>query len=208
MTRNLSYGIEYRRGIQGLRAFVALVVVLYHSSVPLSSGGIVGVDVLFVLSGFLITGIMLAEIQDTGTFSISRFYAKRILRTIPAATVVLFATAIAAAIWIPLTEWREIASEIAASAVYLVNWQHAGTTAYLNAGALPSPLQHFWSLALEEQYYIVWPALVIAVLFFLRLRARKREDLVSPAAGIKVLAAAMLAIVVASFLFSVFALSH
>ncbi|WP_125100578.1 acyltransferase family protein [Leucobacter chromiireducens] len=207
-SRNLPYGTEYRRDIQGLRAFAVLVVILYHSGVPIFSGGFVGVDVFFVLSGFLITGIMLAEIQSSGTLNISRFYAKRILRIIPAATVVLFVTAIATALWIPLTEWRDIASEIATSAVYLVNWQLAGTTDYLNAEALPSPLQHFWSLAVEEQYYIVWPALIIAVLSLLRWRGRKRGKLSSPSSGIKVMAGAMLAIVVASLLFSMFALSH
>lgn len=138
-----------------MRAVAVLVIVLYHAGVPLFSGGFVGVDVFFVLSGFLITGIMASELERTSRFRLSRFYAKRILRIVPAATLVLVATAATTALWVPSTQWRSVAAEIAGSALYAVNWQLAVTTDYVNAEALPSPLQHFWSLAVEEQFYIL-----------------------------------------------------
>ncbi len=184
-----------------MRAIAVLLVVLYHAGVPFLPGGFVGVDVFFVLSGFLITGIMVSEIDRTQRFRLSRFYAKRILRIIPAATLVLVATGIATVLWVPITQWKSIASELAGSAIYVVNWQLAATTNYLNAESLPSPMQHFWSLAVEEQFYILWPALILLVLW---LVGRKRNT--QTYLTLRILSFVIAIVVILSFLFSLVAL--
>lgn len=194
------FGTEYRADLQGMRAVAVLLVLLYHAGLPWFSGGFVGVDVFFVLSGYLITGIVAREIHERGSLSISRFYARRILRIIPAATIVLVAVAVATVLWLPITRWRSIASEIIGSAFYVSNWQFAASTNYLNASTLPSPLQHFWSLAVEEQYYLLWPALLVLGFLLIRHRANgeRRTRLM-----LHVALAVMLAITLVSFACSV-----
>lgn len=198
------YRTGFRGDIQGMRAIAVLLVVLYHAGIPVLPGGFVGVDMFFVLSGFLITGIMAAEIERTGRFSIATFYAKRIVRIIPAATVVLVVTAIATLVWIPATRWRSIAEETVGSALYVSNWQFAASTNYLNADVPPSPLQHFWSLAVEEQYYILWPIVIVIVLALLRRRHRSRiAD-----RALRILPVAMAVIVLLSFAFALLAVAR
>jgi peptidoglycan/LPS O-acetylase OafA/YrhL len=142
-----------------------LLVVAYHCGLPFVSGGYVGVDVFFVISGFLITGLLLREARRTGTVSIPRFYARRALRLLPASAVVVVATVGASALWLPPLRLTAILSDALHTTVYAMNWRLAATgTDYLNAGADPSPLQHFWSLAVEEQFYLVWPLLLLVVM--------------------------------------------
>ncbi|MFI5931310.1 acyltransferase family protein [Actinoplanes sp. NPDC051494] len=153
----------HRRDIEGLRAVAVLLVVAYHCGLPLISGGYVGVDVFFVISGFLITGLLLREARGSGTISIPRFYARRALRLLPASTVVVLATVVASALWLPPLRLGAILSDALHTTVYAMNYRLAAIgTDYLNAEADPSPLQHFWSLAVEEQFYLVWPLLIIA----------------------------------------------
>jgi peptidoglycan/LPS O-acetylase OafA/YrhL len=155
---------RHRRDIEGLRAVAVLLVVGYHCGLPFVTGGYVGVDVFFVISGFLITGLLLREASRTGTVSIPRFYARRALRLLPASTVVVVATVTASALWLPPLRLAGIVSDALHTTVYAMNWRLAAVgTDYLNADAEPSPLQHFWSLAVEEQFYLVWP-LLLAVL--------------------------------------------
>jgi peptidoglycan/LPS O-acetylase OafA/YrhL len=139
-------------------------VIAAHIGFFYSAGGYIGVDVFFVISGFLITSLLLRELDRTGRVSITGFYARRAVRLLPAATVVLLATLVASWIWLPRTRLHDIAADAAAAALNVVNIRLAQTgTDYLNAESDPSPLQHFWSLAVEEQFYIVWPLLLLGI---------------------------------------------
>jgi peptidoglycan/LPS O-acetylase OafA/YrhL len=154
----------FRPDIEGLRAVAVLAVVLYHAGVPGLGGGFVGVDVFFVISGFLITGLLWREVSHTGTVRLAAFYAARARRLLPAAAVVLVATAGAAVLLLPPLQARGVLGDAIANALYVGNYRFAvAGTDYLSADAPPSPLQHYWSLGVEEQFYLVWPALMIAV---------------------------------------------
>lgn len=146
-----------RPEIQGLRAIAVLIVLVFHiwpSAVP---GGYIGVDVFFVISGYLITGLLLREVESSGRISVVDFYGRRIRRLLPAATVVLVAAAICLQ-FVPSVRWGDTGEQIAASALYYQNWWLAVQSVdYLAADNAPGPLQHFWSLSIEEQYYILWP---------------------------------------------------
>ena len=155
-----------RRGdIQGLRALAVLLVVLCHAGVGGLTGGFVGVDVFFVVSGFLITGLLLAEADRNGRISFVGFYARRARRILPAAAVTLVSTALAATWLLNFVRAREVVwdSVFAASFAANVRFAEQGTD-YFAAADPPSPLLHFWSLAVEEQFYLVWPALLAVVL--------------------------------------------
>jgi peptidoglycan/LPS O-acetylase OafA/YrhL len=139
-----------------------LAVVLFHAGVPGVSGGFIGVDVFFVVSGFLITGILVREATHTGTVTLPRFYAARARRLLPAAGTVLVATAVASTILLPPLQARSVLGDAIASALYVGNYRFAiQGTDYLAADAPPSPFQHYWSLGVEEQFYLLWPALII-----------------------------------------------
>lgn len=146
-----------RPEIQGLRAIAVLIVLLFHVWPSAMPGGYVGVDVFFVISGYLITGLLLREVEATGRISVLDFYGRRIRRLLPAATVVLIAAAICLQ-FVPTVRWGDTGEQIAASALYYQNWWLAVESVdYLAAENAPGPLQHFWSLSIEEQYYILWP---------------------------------------------------
>ncbi|GLW28867.1 acyltransferase family protein [Actinoplanes regularis] len=152
---------NFRSDVEGLRAVAVLLVVLGHAGVPFAAGGYVGVDVFFVISGFLITSLLLREAAG-GRISIRRFYARRALRLLPAAALVLVSTLIAARFWLPSIRMGELARDALSATGYVANLRFASTgTDYLNADAPPSPFQHFWSLAVEEQFYLVWPLLLL-----------------------------------------------
>nr|WP_026876269.1 acyltransferase family protein [Jiangella gansuensis] len=193
---------RFRADIEGLRAVAVGLVLAYHAGLPLVSGGFVGVDVFFVISGFLITGLILREIETTGRLRLARFYARRIRRLLPATAVVLGATAALTVALLPPVRWAATAGDIAASATYLVNWRLAGDTVdYLAADAPPSPVQHFWSLAVEEQFYLAWPLLIIAVIWAHRRHTTRRgRGGCSPR---RVLLAALAAITVPSLAWSI-----
>ncbi len=162
----------FRPDIEGIRAVAVSAVVLFHAGVPGMGGGFVGVDVFFVISGFLITGMLCREAMATGTVGLARFYGARARRLLPAAGVVLVATAIAAAALLPPLRAREVLADAIACALYAGNYRFALHGAdYLAADAPPSPLQHFWSLGVEEQFYLIWPALVIATAWLVRRRS-------------------------------------
>ena len=155
---------HWRPDIEGLRALAVVMVIAAHIRFHSAEGGFVGVDVFFAISGFLITSLLLREVERTGRVSLIRFYARRAVRLLPAAATVLVATLIASWLWLPRTRLGEIASDTAAAALNVVNFRLAiEGTDYLNATAAPSPLQHFWSLAVEEQFYLVWPLMLVAV---------------------------------------------
>ncbi|MEU8243312.1 acyltransferase family protein [Actinoplanes missouriensis] len=161
--------LGFRADIEGLRAVAVTLVVLAHAGVGRVEGGYVGVDVFFVISGFLITGLLLGEHRRSGTISLPRFYARRALRLLPVATVVVLATVAAAWFWLPATRFKGITLDALFSTFYGINWRLAAEGIdYMNATADPSPLQHLWSLAVEEQFYLVWPLLLL-----LTIRSRK-----------------------------------
>lgn len=164
---------RFRGDVEGLRAVAVGLVLLYHAGLPLVPGGFVGVDVFFVISGFLITGLLLKELERTGRISLSGFYARRAKRLLPAVAVVLGATALMVLAWVPKIRWSEIGGDLVASSLYVVNWRLADRSVdYLAEDSEPSPVQHFWSLAVEEQYYLIWPLLMIAVTWWARRRGR------------------------------------
>ena len=165
-----------RLDIQGLRALAVLVVVADHLF-RWPSGGFIGVDVFFVISGFLITGILLREYERTGRISFGGFYSRRVKRIIPASVLVLFVTVMATLALYGTERFSTVLGDGIASFLFVANWRYAAQgTDYFQVGAPPSPLQHFWSLAVEEQFYFVWPWLLLLVLLLgARLFGLRRE---------------------------------
>ncbi len=150
----------HRADLQGLRAVAVLMVLLYHVGLG-PSGGFIGVDVFFVLSGFLITGLLVREHERTGRISLPGFWARRARRLLPAAVLVLVTTCVLSRWYLPAARWPSIGGDAIAAAGYALNWRLAGQSVdYLSEGAAAGPLQHFWSLAIEEQFYVAWPLLI------------------------------------------------
>ncbi|WP_460459912.1 acyltransferase family protein [Angustibacter peucedani] len=164
-------GEGFRPDVEGLRTIAIGTVLLYHAGIHYVPGGFVGVDVFFVISGFLITGLLLREVRKHGTVSLPRFYARRAKRLLPATGVVLTATALLTVAFLPRISWRSIGGDIIGAASYVINWRlAAGSVDYLNEDQAVSPVQQFWSLAVEEQYYLVWPLLVLLACLWFRRR--------------------------------------
>jgi peptidoglycan/LPS O-acetylase OafA/YrhL len=156
----------FRPDVEGLRAVAVGVVLLYHGGMPFARGGYVGVDVFFVISGFLITGLLVRELEKTGTISLTRFYSRRAKRLLPLTVVVLGAVVLVVGMWPQFDPVRmdEVSLGVVASGLYVMNWLLAArATDYFAAGLQASPVQHFWTLAVEEQFYLVWPALLLGV---------------------------------------------
>lgn len=151
----------HRRDIEGLRAVAVIAVLLYHFGVAGFDGGYVGVDIFFVVSGFLITSLLVTERETTGRVSFRHFYARRVRRLLPISTVVMVMTAVTSAVWLDVTRHHLLVDEIVAAALFGANFLFADRgTDYLSSSLPPSPLQHYWSLSVEEQFYAVWPLLV------------------------------------------------
>jgi peptidoglycan/LPS O-acetylase OafA/YrhL len=168
-------GAGFRPDIEGLRAVAIGLVLLYHGGVEQLTGGFVGVDVFFVISGFLITGLLIRELEKTGRISLPRFYARRAKRLLPATALVLVVTAILTWLTISVIDWGTFGADIITAALYVVNWQLAARSVdYLAEDVGVSPVQHFWSLAVEEQFYIVWPLLLVVVAWWVRRRSGAR----------------------------------
>ena len=156
-----------------MRALAVLLVIVDHAGFRSAAGGFVGVDVFFVISGFLITGLIVREVARTGRLSLVRFYARRARRILPAAVLVLLATCAAAVVVLPPVRAVEVLRDSIWAAGFGANVRFALVgTDYFAQGQPVSPLQHYWSLSVEEQYYVVWPLLIIAVLALLRLGVR------------------------------------
>ncbi|RFA16283.1 hypothetical protein B7R21_02575 [Subtercola boreus] len=162
--------------IQGLRAIAVLLVVIYHFWPGRLTGGYIGVDVFFVISGFLITQQLSRELERTDRIRLPTFWAKRVRRLLPAALLVLLFSAVMTLTIMPLSALAENVREILASAFYVENWALAANSVdYLAASNDASLVQHYWSLSLEEQFYLVWPILLLAASAFGVRRFAKRR---------------------------------
>ncbi len=189
-----------RGDIEGLRALAVIWVLLFHLRVTGFGGGYAGVDVFFVISGFLITSQLLASVRTRGRLNLVDFYGRRAKRLLPAATLVLVVTVLFGWAWLPRSEWQLLAQDSAASAVYSLNWFLAARSVdYLAMDAQPTAVQHFWSLAVEEQFYIVWPLVIIASLAVARWRGWPRVAVVAGSLGV---------ILVASLAWSIWYTQH
>lgn len=184
-----------RPEIQALRAVAVVGVVIFHLWPEALPGGYVGVDIFFVISGFLITAHLVRELEATGRLRLGRFWARRARRLLPASLLVIALSAVATLLWAPQLHWQQFFREFAGSALYVENWLLAvDSVDYLAAENDSSPVQHYWSLSAEEQFYLVWPLLIL--LAFVVGRVAKRS---SSRAVIVVVAA----VTVASLAFSI-----
>lgn len=184
--------VFFRADVEGLRAVAVLLVLLYHAGIGRISGGYIGVDVFFVLSGFLITSLLLREADTLGRPSLARFYARRARRLIPLASLVTVTTVVLSYRWLGFIRADQTAEAARWCSAFIGNWYFASlNTSYLDSQQSPSPLQHFWSLAVEEQFYFVWPGLFVAVCLLLPRFSLRRK-----------LAAVVIVVSVASFVWS------
>lgn len=178
--------------IQALRAFAALLVIIFHAKI--TAGGYIGVDIFYVISGFLITGLILRELEKTGKLDLRAFYLRRIKRLLPTSFVVLMVTAVVSWLVFPSTMREELGKDIFAAAVYVSNFLFAiWQMDYQNLNALPPVVIHYWSLAVEEQFYLFWP---IIIFLLYKSGGRRRVGY------------GVLAITLASFLFSLYLTSN
>ncbi|MGY0536953.1 acyltransferase family protein [Nocardioides sp. YJ-D4] len=186
---------DKRPEIQALRTAAVLGVVLFHLWPGAIRGGYAGVDVFFVISGFLITSHLVREAAKPGGVRLGAFWARRIRRLLPAALLVLVCSAGATYVLVPEALWQQFLRETVAAAFYVENWQLSWAAVdYLAAEDPPSPAQHYWSLSVEEQFYILWPLLIVAAAFLTRRRPERR---------IPAIRAVIAAVLVASFAASV-----
>ena len=156
--------LTFRPDVEGLRAIAVLVVVLYHAQVSWLKGGFIGVDVFFVISGFLITGLLVKEHGSRGKISLVGFYARRARRILPAAMIVIALTIVASYFVQNFITYGNVSSDGRWATLFAANFHFSNVgNDYFQIGAPKSPLQHFWSLAVEEQFYWVWPILVMAL---------------------------------------------
>ena len=163
----------FRPDVEGLRAVAVGVVLLYHAGVTFAPGGYVGVDVFFVISGFLITGLLVRELEKTGGLSLARFYSRRAKRLLPLTVVVLAVVVVLSWLLFDPVRTDEVSLGIVAAGLYVMNWLLAArATDYFAAGLQASPVQHFWTLAVEEQFYLVWPALLLTAAWWSRRTGR------------------------------------
>ncbi len=188
---------HHRDDIDGLRAVAVVLVVAYHAGIDVVAGGFVGVDVFFVLSGFLITGILLDEADEAGRISFRNFWARRVRRLLPLSTLVLAST-LAAGWWIVNPVHRGgMADDARAAALYVANWRHAGrAVAYSDTSVTDSLFLHFWSLSIEEQFYVVWPLLIAGAVLVARRTRRPLTTVIGITAGAVLAASLGLSIVV------------
>jgi peptidoglycan/LPS O-acetylase OafA/YrhL len=174
-TRKPGENQGFRPDIQGLRAIAVTMVVIYHLYPSVMPGGFAGVDVFFVISGYLITGHLWRGYARTGKVGLADFWGRRARRLVPAAALVLTVTWVAARVIEPANQFANTARQILASALYYQNWQLASDAVnYFKSGDATTPVQHFWSLSIEEQFYLVWPLLFLLAALLTAVLATRR----------------------------------
>src|SRR6478752_6718310 len=148
-------------------------MVLFHLWPNRVPGGYIGVDVFFVISGFLITSLLLREVDRSGSVSLGQFWARRLRRLLPASYLVLAVSAVGTLLFVPRLVWEQFFGEILGAGLYVENWVLAvNSVDYLAADNTPSPAQHYWTLSAEEQFYLIWPLLVLLGVWWARRRRR------------------------------------
>src|SRR6201995_5721987 len=181
---------RYRPDIDGLRAVAVMLVVNFHGFPDAMPGGFIGVDIFFVISGFLITGIVARELGEN-RFSLIGFYNRRIRRIFPALIVVLAAVLVLGWLWMLPRTYTELASDLFASAAFAANIALMLQSGYFDVESAKKPLLHLWSLGIEEQFYLAWPLVLM-------LAARWRAGLLTVAC----------VIALASFIFNAVLIGH
>ena len=181
----------FRDDIQGMRALAVLGILVFHAGIAPYPGGFVTLDVFFVLSGFLITTLLLREVAKTGTIDLVGFYVRRARRILPAATVAIVGTVVASWLWLNPLDARDASVDGVWAALFGANIRFAvEETDYFTATDPPSPLQHFWSLSVEEQFYLVMPLALLASIVVAALVLRRGDGLAHRAGIVTVLALA------------------
>ncbi|MCV7175839.1 acyltransferase [Mycolicibacterium sphagni] len=167
--------MDFRPDIEGLRAFTLVAILLFHAEMPGADGGFVGPDIFFIISGFVITGQLWGQVSSTGTIGLRSFYGSRARRLLPVSALVGVVTVIAAVNLLPPPQARSVVGDGIASALYVCNYWFIGQNVdYFSARLPPSPFQHYWTLAVEEQFYMVWPLIIIGTAVLIRLARRWR----------------------------------
>jgi peptidoglycan/LPS O-acetylase OafA/YrhL len=173
-----SPSVKYRPDIDGLRAVAVMLVLNFHAFPEALPGGFIGVDVFFVISGFLITGIIAREL-DQKRFSLADFYNRRIRRIFPALIVMLAATLVLGWLWMLPAAYAQLSADVFASAAFFANFALLSQSGYFDIEAAKKPLLHLWSLGIEEQFYLVWPLILM-----LAARMRWRVFVVAAVIGL------------------------
>lgn len=167
--------IAYLPALDGLRAVAVTLVVAYHLDVEMARGGFLGVDLFFVISGFLITTLLLREHDSTGRIGLGAFWTRRFRRLVPPLVVMTAATVAASRLYALPEQWSSIRWDAAAAVGYLANWRFVlDQQSYFETLLGPSPLRHTWSLAVEEQWYVLWPAVVLGLMLMSRSSTWRR----------------------------------
>ena len=167
--------MDYRKDIDGLRGIAILTVVLFHAFPDHVPGGFIGVDIFFVISGYLITKIIKSDLEQ-GNFSYLGFYARRIRRLFPSLIVTIIGCFVAGWFLFDFGDFKLLGKHMAASSAFIANFIFLAESGYFDQTAITKPLLHIWSLSIEEQFYFVWPTLIIIVA---RLRISARNLILS-----------------------------
>jgi peptidoglycan/LPS O-acetylase OafA/YrhL len=180
----------YLPALDGLRAVAVAAVVAYHLGEL--RGGFLGVDVFFVISGFLITRLLLAERERTGRVALGAFWVRRFKRLLPALMVVLVAVVAGSRLWLPAWRLADIRLDALSALAYVANWRFVlSGQSYFDSGVVPSPLRHTWSLSIEEQFYVVWPLVAIVVLALATRRSWRGRRAIGAVAALGAVASAV-----------------
>lgn len=172
-------GAGYRPHLDGIRAVAVYLVVVFHARADRASGGFIGVDVFFVLSGYLVTQLLMRDLRDGGSIDLKRFYSRRIRRLLPAALVVLLVTMVVFSSIGSPAEVLDARGAVRAASLYVANWFFIGQSSrYFGADIQASPVVHFWSLSVEEQFYATWPVLLAGVHLVARRAGSRRWSII------------------------------
>jgi peptidoglycan/LPS O-acetylase OafA/YrhL len=172
----------HRPELDGLRTIAVYLVLLFHAGLPWFVGGFVGVDLFFCLSGFLVTSVLIRELQETGSLRVARFYSRRVRRLLPAAVVVVVATCLVFTLLWSVVRRASIVGDAVSALLYYANFHFLSASGdYFAANIDKSPFLHFWSLSIEEQFYALFPVLL---LLLYRFGGRRRRTVVLGALGL------------------------